>query len=168
MRSKRFLSHLSWRLKYKIRSWWENLLWWFRVYHHITYICYFVESYLFSLWYDWFLWRCFVLLLGEIIIIIAIIIIIIIIIIILFGELLTPASAQGLSLEFWVRVCLLKSSGLFSLFWPIDGNHYYYYYYLLIEIFFTSALADGLSLEFKRKQIFLNLQDSSQYSGHSQ
>ena len=31
-----------------------------------TYICYFVASYLFSLWYDWFLWCCPVLLLGEI------------------------------------------------------------------------------------------------------
>ena len=29
-------------------------------------IYYFVASYLFSLWYDWFLWRCFVLLLEEI------------------------------------------------------------------------------------------------------
>ena len=36
--------------------------WWFCFYHHTAYICYFVESYLFSLWYDWFLWRCFVLL----------------------------------------------------------------------------------------------------------
>ena len=34
--------------------------------HRIVYIWYFVESYLFLLWYDWFLWRCFVLLLGEI------------------------------------------------------------------------------------------------------
>ena len=40
--------------------------WWFRLYHYITYICYFVASYLFSLWFDWFLWRCFVLLLREI------------------------------------------------------------------------------------------------------
>ena len=44
--------------------------WWFRLYHHITNICYFVAFYLFSLWYDWFLWRCFVLLFGEILIII--------------------------------------------------------------------------------------------------
>ena len=34
--------------------------------HRITYICYFVASYLFLLWYDWFLRRCFVLLLVEI------------------------------------------------------------------------------------------------------
>ena len=40
--------------------------WWFHLCHHIACICYFVESYLFSLWYDWFLRRCLVLLLGEI------------------------------------------------------------------------------------------------------
>ena len=40
--------------------------WWFRLYHYIIYICYFIASYLFSLWFDWFLWHCFVLLLGEI------------------------------------------------------------------------------------------------------
>ena len=40
--------------------------WLFRLCHQIAYICYFVESYLSSLWYDWFLWRCFVLLIGEI------------------------------------------------------------------------------------------------------
>ena len=27
--------------------------WWFRLYHHITYICCFVAYYLFLLWYDW-------------------------------------------------------------------------------------------------------------------
>ena len=32
----------------------------------LTCICYFVASYLFSFWYDWFLWRCLVLLVGEI------------------------------------------------------------------------------------------------------
>ena len=32
--------------------------WSFRLCHRIGYICYFVESCLFSLWYDWFLWRC--------------------------------------------------------------------------------------------------------------
>ena len=41
--------------------------WWFCLYHHITYICYLIVSYLFLLWYDWFLWSYFVLLLGEII-----------------------------------------------------------------------------------------------------
>ena len=40
--------------------------WWFPLCHHITCICYFVGSYLFSLWCDWLLRRCLVLLLGEI------------------------------------------------------------------------------------------------------
>ena len=41
--------------------------WSFRLYYHITYFCCFVASYLFLLWYDWFLWCCFfLLLLGEI------------------------------------------------------------------------------------------------------
>ena len=34
--------------------------------------------------------------------------------------------------------------------------------------FFTSALGDGLSLEFEWQQVSSSLQDSSQYSGHSQ
>ena len=38
----------------------------FCLYHHIIYICWFVASYLFLLWYDWSLWHCFVLLLQEI------------------------------------------------------------------------------------------------------
>ena len=38
---------------------------------------------------------------------------------------------------------------------------YYYYYYLLIWKFFTSALADGFSLEFEWQQISSSLQDSS-------
>ena len=37
--------------------------WWFRLYHYIY--C-FVASYLFLLWYGWSLWRCFVMLLEEI------------------------------------------------------------------------------------------------------
>ena len=40
--------------------------WSFHLCHRIAYICYFVASYLFSLWYDWFLCRCFMLQLGEI------------------------------------------------------------------------------------------------------
>ena len=40
--------------------------WWFHLCHHIACICYFVESYLFSLWYDWFFGRCLVLPSGEI------------------------------------------------------------------------------------------------------
>ena len=35
-------------------------------------------------------------------------------------------------------------------------------------VFFTLALADGLSLEFEWQQVSSSLQDSSQYSGHSQ
>ena len=34
--------------------------------------------------------------------------------------------------------------------------------------FFTSVLADGLSLEFERQQVSSSLQDSSQYSSRSQ
>ena len=34
--------------------------------------------------------------------------------------------------------------------------------------FFTSVLADGLSLEFEREEVPSSLQDSSQYSGRSQ
>ena len=34
--------------------------------------------------------------------------------------------------------------------------------------FFTSALADGLSLEFEWQQVSSSFQDSSQYFGHSQ
>ena len=40
--------------------------WSFRLCHFIAYIYCFVASYLFSLWYDWFLCRCPVLLLGAI------------------------------------------------------------------------------------------------------
>ena len=39
---------------------------------------------------------------------------------------------------------------------------------LLLLEFFTSALADGFSLEFEFQQVFSSLQDSSQYSGRSQ
>ena len=39
--------------------------------------------------------------------------------------------------------------------------------YTPLELF-PSANADGLSLEFKWQQISSSLQDSSQYSGHSQ
>ena len=40
--------------------------WSFCLYPKITYICCFVASYLFLLWYGWSLWRYFVLLLEEI------------------------------------------------------------------------------------------------------
>ena len=39
--------------------------WLFRLYNHITYICYLVAHYLFLQWYNWSLWRCFVLLLAS-------------------------------------------------------------------------------------------------------
>ena len=44
----------------------HSLIMWFRPYHHITYICCFVASFLFLLWYDWFFWSCFVLLFRKI------------------------------------------------------------------------------------------------------
>ena len=37
-----------------------------------------------------------------------------------------------------------------------------------MRVFFTSGLADGLSLEFEWQQVSLSLQDSSKYSGRSQ
>ena len=40
--------------------------WQYNNYHHITDIYYFVTTYLFLLWYSWSIWRCFVLLLQEI------------------------------------------------------------------------------------------------------
>ena len=40
--------------------------WSFHLYPHITFICYFVASYLFLSWYSWFLWRCSVLLFEKI------------------------------------------------------------------------------------------------------
>ena len=46
-------------------TWWWWWWWWYRLYHPMTYICYFVASYLFLLWYNWSLWCCFVLLLEE-------------------------------------------------------------------------------------------------------
>ena len=40
--------------------------WSFRLCRRIAYIYCFVASYIFLLWYDWSLWRCSVLILGEI------------------------------------------------------------------------------------------------------
>ena len=45
--------------------------------------------------------------------------------------------------------------------------YYYYYYYYSLE-FFTSALANGFSLETEWQQVSSSLQDSSQDSGCSQ
>ena len=54
-------------------------------------------------------------------------------------------------------------------------NEQYYYYSLIIIIIiiiihslFTSALADGFSLESEWQQVFSSLQDSSQYFDSSQ
>ena len=45
---------------------------------------------------------------------------------------------------------------------------YVFLYMLYKTLFFTSALADGLSLEFEWQQVSSSLQDSSQNSAHSQ
>ena len=56
--------HLEWHFA---RAEGQNITdWGFRLYHHITYICNFVVSYLFLLWYDWFLLHCFALQAEEI------------------------------------------------------------------------------------------------------
>ena len=39
---------------------------------------------------------------------------------------------------------------------------------IIIIEFFPSVLADGLSVEFEWQHVSPSLQDSSQYSGHSQ
>ena len=49
-----------------------------------------------------------------------------------------------------------------------ERHYYYYYYYYYPYEFFTSALADGFSLEFVWQQVSSSLQDSSQYSSRSQ
>ena len=76
----------------------------------------------------------------------------------------------------------LKSPELSTVFWPISTMDELVYFsdfspiiiiiIIIIIIysleFFTSALADGLSLEFECQQVSSSLQDSSQYSGRSQ
>ena len=47
----------------------------------------------------------------------------------------------------------------------IDYN--YYFNYLTLGEFFTSASADGLSMEFERQKVSSNIQDSPQYPGRS-
>ena len=81
---------------------------------------------------------------------------------------------QLVSSRIWTRVAVSIS---------YDDNHYTIIFiiiiisrssciYIIIDItsseVFTSLLADGLSLEFKREQVSSMLQDSSQYSGRSQ
>ena len=94
-----------------IRLLWD---WSFRLYYHITYICCFVVSYLFLLWYGWFLWCCFVLLLGEI----QLFIIIIVLIISSSSspcEFFTHSLADGLSLESEWQQSLQVSRNLLSI-----------------------------------------------------
>ena len=67
----------------------------------------------------------------------------------------------------------LKSPALFSVFWPTSTKLFIIIIIIIIIIiysweFFTSALADGLSLEFEWQQVSSSLQDSSQYSGRFQ
>ena len=85
-----------------IRLLWD---WWFHLGHRIVCTCYFVASYLPSLWYDWFF----------IIIIINIIIIIICSHLRVFHTSISWWSFTGV----WVTTSLLKSPGLFSVFWQI-------------------------------------------------
>ena len=64
-----------------------------------------------------------------------------------------------------LHLSLFNQPGLFN-----KGKWIYYYRLLLCSSweFFTSVLADGLSLEFEWQQDSESLQDSSQYSGRSQ
>ena len=75
---------------------------------------------------------------------------------------------QSVSSRIWTRVTVSIS---------YDDNHYTTGTSVIIIIiiiiiysleFFTSALADGVSLESEWQQVYSSLQDSSQYSGRSQ
>ena len=61
----------------------------------------------------------------------------------------------------FISTCLMVSASKIP-------KYYYNYYLLTLLEFFTSALADCLSLEFGWQQVPSSLQDSSQYSGLSQ
>ena len=54
--------------------------------------------------------------------------------------------------------------------YPCYSSVYYYYYYYCFTLceFFTPMLAGGLSHEFEWQNVSSGLQDSSQYSNHSQ
>ena len=66
-----------------------------------------------------------------------------------------------------IRALLLNSAGKSdNLLFPIQ-NRLLLLLFTLWE-FFTSANTDGLSLEFESQQVSSSLQDSFQYSGHSQ
>ena len=100
--------------------------------------------------------------------------VIIIIIIIIPCEFFTPGYSGSLWLESdWQQVSLdLQDSSQYSgrphQCYSLDGllSSSILLLLLLLE-FFTSALADGLSLWFEWHEVSLNLQDSSQYSGWS-
>ena len=84
----------------------------------------------------------------------------------LLWEFFTLTSADGLSLE-------LKSPGLFSIFWLmlivllfVWSSFEFLFLIIIIHSseLFTSALADGFSLESEWQQVSSSFQDSSQYS----
>ena len=68
----------------------------------------------------------------------------------------------------WIRwsVCISKSQRILCI---LSSKTDFRWCILFTPLeFFPSALANGLSLEFEWQQVFLSLQDSSQYSGRSQ
>ena len=76
---------------------------------------------------------------------------------------------------FFFLVCETRSRLLAETTWSVFIlNHRELLLLLLLLLLltpweiFTSVLADGLSLEFESQQVSSSLQDSSQYSGHSQ
>ena len=71
----------------------------------------------------------------------------------------------------WERVRDIRAGR--AIFWWWWWWYIYIYIYIIIIIiipweFFSSALADGLSMEFEWQQVSSSLQDSSQYFGRSQ
>ena len=75
----------------------------------------------------------------------------------------------------WVTASLLKSSGLFSVFWPFSimllfGWHcyYYYYYYYYYYLLLSSFSHQYLLMDFEWQQVSSSPQDSSQYPGRPQ
>ena len=89
--------------------------WSFRFCHCIIYICYFVESYLFSLWYDWFLLFCAAIWRDSVSLFLARFILSLLLIKV-FHISVSWWSFTG----DWVTASLLKSPGLFSVFWPFS------------------------------------------------
>ena len=68
----------------------------------------------------------------------------------------------SLDVYIYIYIYIYADASWFHLFCDLDRLLLW-----LLE-FFTSALADGLSLEFEWQQVSSSLQESSQYSGHSQ